>query len=114
MRTSYIRRFLALLAIVSATGACASMRKVDVGSADNTVYYVNVTNQRTASMTVSWTDGTNTRELGTVAGGRTERFIVAGPKTTSISVTGRTSAGVQSGPYAVTLVAGSPQTVILR
>ena len=114
MRLVYSLRVFMLLAIAASVTACASMRKVSVGEESSQTYSIDVTNQRGSTMTVSWSDGDQTRELGTVAAGRTERFIIAGARSTSISVTGRNSAGASSGPYAVSLVAGSAQRVILR
>ena len=114
MRFAKSLRLALLLAVAAGSTACASMRKVSVGEESSQTYSIDVVNQRNSTMTVSWTDGTNTRELGTVGASRTERFIIAGAKTSSISVTGRNSAGASSGPYAVNLVAGSTQRVVLR
>ena len=114
MRLAHSLRLGLLLVLATASTACASMRKVSVGEESSQTYSIDVTNQRNSTMTVSWSDGSDTRTLGTVAAGRTERFIIAGAKSTSISVTGRNSSGASSGPYSVTLVAGAAQKVTLR
>lgn len=108
-----MRAFWALL-LVFAVSACASMRGAEVGS-DAAVYRVSVTNQSGRSMTVSWSEaGGTSRPLGDVASGRTEQFVIAGAKGTTVSITGRSSAGQTSGPYTVSLTAGETQRVTLR
>lgn len=114
MRTNRRITMVALVFLATWLSACASMRKVSVGEESSATYSIDVTNNRSSTMTVSWSDGSNTRELGTVGPSRTERFIIAGAKTTSISVSGRNSSGATSGPYSVNLVAGSAQRVTLR
>jgi hypothetical protein len=58
-------------------------------------------------MDVYYNDGSE-HALGSVAAGRSERFIVASPKTTTVSIGGRAQSGTRtSGPYQVTLGGGT-------
>jgi hypothetical protein len=69
---------------------CASTRGVEVGSEPSTSYAIQVTNNRGSSVQISYTDGGNRIQLGTVASGGSERFIIASPQssgtTTRITV----------------------------
>jgi uncharacterized protein YcfL len=70
------RRFL-IAALFSLTlSGCASMRGVEVQSDSAESYSINVTNARTSPVTVSYEGGGANRELGSVAAGKMERFIV--------------------------------------
>lgn len=114
MRPNTMFKSAALFTVLTLTAGCASMRKVDVGSESGSTYAINVANQRTQAMTIYWSDGGEPKMLGDVAPGRSERFIVAGAKNPSISVTGRSSSGSTVGPFSVTLEAGATKTVTLR
>ena len=110
------RRVALASTLALALGACASMRKVDVGSEpSNTVsssYNVDVYNSHSSTLTVSYTDSRGTHELGTVASERTQRFIIASPASTTVTIMGMTSGG---GHYTAqrTLVAGGTTSVTL-
>jgi len=101
---------VALFAVV--LGACASMRGVKVGSDNNTSYRVEVHNTHSAAVTVSYTDSRGTHELGTVAAGGRQQFVIAAPSTTSVDIMGMTSTG---GHYtqSVTLATGTTTKVDL-
>jgi|SRR5687767_15054026 hypothetical protein len=113
MRLQRILRSLALFAILFASAGCASMRGVSVGS-EEANYSIDVTNTMPHSMTVSWSDGGETKLLGSVGSGRTERFIIAGAKSSSVSITARDANGTHNRSYDVSLVAGSTQKVTVR
>lgn len=101
-----------LMAIVA--GGCAGMRKVDVGPSSATTYRVDVYNARGGTVTVFYNDGGAERELGTVPAGRTERFIIPSPATTTVTIRARTAGGTTLGPYTVALTAASPARVTIR
>ena len=104
--------FFALVLLLALPG-CASMRGTSIGS-DETIYRIQVTNQTGRTMTVAWSDGTTTRTLGDVSAGRSEQFVIAGAKSTSVSIRGTASNGTTSGPYTVSLISGETQRVTLR
>jgi hypothetical protein len=89
---------------------------MDVGSATPAeTFSISVHNMTGTTMVVSYDDGRGDAILGSVAASATERFIIAAPATRTISVRGEAVTGSRrAGPYTVTLVAGTPQTVRLR
>lgn len=103
---------LALLAIM--VGGCAGMRKVEVGPSSATTYTVDVTNARNGTVTVSYAAGQAERPLGTVSAGATERFIIASPASTTVTIYARTTTGASVGPYTVSLTAGTPTRLTIR
>jgi len=106
-------RGIALLSVLLFAG-CS--RAVQVGSESGTggaTYRVQVSNETTQSMVVSYNDGRGDAVLGTVPAGRAESFIIASPARTDISVKGAGSSRT-AGPYAVTLAAGTQTVVRLR
>lgn len=112
-----IRRVFAAAALLTlpVAAGCASMRSVSVGSDSTDTYAIEVTNTRSYTMTVYWTDGGNAKDLGPVGAGRRERFIIAGASSNTISVGAREAAGTRTaGPYTVTLQAGVTRQVTLR
>ncbi|HUF50606.1 MAG TPA: hypothetical protein VMN60_07235 [Longimicrobiales bacterium] len=110
-----MRRPLAsLLFACMAVAACA--RTVAIQSGDSTRNYsIEITNETGVAMIVSYNDGRGDALLGTIAASRTERFIVAAPAATTISVRAVATAGGQtSGPHSVTLTAGASARLTLR
>ena len=66
-------------------------------------------------MVVSYNDGRGEATLGTVAPDRTERYIIASPASTTISVRGVATSGTRSsGPYQLTLTSSATARVTLR
>ena len=114
MRFQLIVRSLFVLIIAVASANCASMRGVEVGSDSAATYSIEVSNTMPHAMTVSWSDGGSAKMLGSVGSGRTERFIIAGAKATSVSITARDANGTHTRAYDVSLVAGSTQKVTVR
>ena len=108
-----MRTVLAIGAALLATG-CASMRGVEVGSEPSTTYAIEVTNNRSSSVSISYSDGGSRVQLGTVSARQTERFIIASPQATNITVYATTSSGASVGNYPVTLAAGTTQRVTVR
>ena len=108
-----LRRSLLLLTLLALTG-CA--RGMSVGSSTPAdTFSINVQNMTGLTMVVTYDDGRGDAMLGTVNAGATERFIIAAPATQTVSVRGEAVSGSRrSGPYTVTLVAGTAQTVRLR
>jgi hypothetical protein len=114
MRLTQILPAASAMMVLVLTAGCASMRSASVGT-DAANYSIDATNQMGHSMTVFWSDGGEEKMLGSVAAGRTERFIIAAPRTTSISVMARDANRTHmAGPWQVTLVANSPQRVTIR
>jgi hypothetical protein len=109
-----MKKLVLLIAATWLTAGCASMRGVDVGADAGTTYAIEVVNNRSGTITVAYTAGGESSHLGTVAARQTERFIIASPKSTSITVVASTSAGGSVGSYNVNLVAGSTQRVSVR
>jgi hypothetical protein len=106
-----LRRFLPLLA-AAALFAC---RTVSVASDPRPTYSVDVHNETTVALIVSYNDGRGDAVLGTVPANRTERFIIASPQATTVTIRGTNEARSRTvGPYTVQLVAGTPQPVRLR
>lgn len=106
-------RKAALIAILAlAAGGCAGMRKVEVGPTTGSTYRIDVYNARGSTVAVSYSDGGTERELGSVASGRTERFIIASPASTSVTVWARTSSGGRLGPYTVSLTGDVTEVTI--
>jgi hypothetical protein len=101
-----IRPAIALLAISLSLGGCA--RGVSVQPPPTPVYAVAITNTTAVEIVVSYDDGTAPRALGTVLPGRTERFVIAAPASTSVDILTRSATGGTTfGPFRVVLIAGS-------
>lgn len=85
------------------------VRAIDVGTADaRTSYSVEVRNETGIAMIVRYNDGRADALLGSVSAGASERFIIASPATTTISITGTSEAGDRrSGPHSVVLGTGT-------
>ena len=110
-RLPLLRRCLILLALLPLTGCARSM---SVESPTET-FSISVQNLTGITMVVSYNDGRGDAILGTVSADGTERFIIAAPAVQTVTVRGVAASGSRSaGPYSVTLVAGTPQTVRLR
>lgn len=109
-----LRRAAILLLLSGAAAGCA--RAVAVQSGDPTrSFSIEITNETGVSMVVSYNDGRGDAILGTVAAGRTERYIIASPANTSVAIRGAAASGSRSsGPYTVSLTAGSTARVTLR
>ena len=109
-------RFAPISFVLFALLLAGCARGVAVGSdAPGTAYTVFVTNSTSSTLDVSFNDGGDDRALGSVGVGRTERFIVASPRRTDITISGTTSSGTRiSGPVRVSLTAGTGVRVTLR
>jgi hypothetical protein len=109
MRT--LHRFLPLVAV-----AClATCRPVAVTSDPRPTYSIDVHNETSVSMIVSYNDGRGDAVLGTVPANRTERFIIASPRATTVTIRATSESRTRTaGPYTVQLAAGTPQSVRLR
>ena len=114
MRLARRARLTALLGIAIVGSACASMRGVSVGSDSASTYAVEVNNTMPHVMNISWSDGGDEKSLGSVGSGRVERFIVAGAKTTQVTLMARDANRTHTRSIPVTLVAGSTQRVTVR
>jgi len=112
MRFSFAR-VAGLFVLVALSQGCASTRSVSVGS-DTPTYSVDVTNQMSHTIWIHWSDGGSTKHLGSVGGGRTERLIVAGAKSASVTFTANDANNAHTRTYPVTLAAGSTQKITVR
>jgi hypothetical protein len=109
-RVSRLRPLLALCA--AALFAC---RAVSVASDPRPTYSIDVHNETTVALIISYNDGRGDAVLGTVPANATERFIIASPQTTTVTVRGTNESRTRTvGPYTIELVAGTPQPVRLR
>lgn len=112
MQTSRFIRIAALALLI--TGAACS-RAVQVGSGPAPTYPIEVRNTLSQDVIVAYDDGGGARTLGTVEAGATERYIIAAPRTMTVSITGRAASGQQTwGPFSVDLQAGSTRSVTIR
>jgi hypothetical protein len=91
-------------------------RAVEIGSGDAALNYsLEVRNETGSDMIVRYNAGRGDALLGTVANARSERFIIASPAATTITVNAASQAGTRtSGPHTVTLRAGVTVPVTLR
>jgi hypothetical protein len=113
MRSARTATFILLAAAAVLAGACS--RAVSVGSTPAATYAVNVTNAAGSDLAVSYDDGSGPRALGLVRAGRTERFVIAAPRQTSVTITGATPNGSRNAtPVQVQLQAGSAVSLTLR
>lgn len=100
-----IRPTIALLAIILSFGGCL---RGSVQPPPTPVYAVAITNTTTVEIVVSYDDGAAPRALGTVPPGRTERFVIAAPASTTVDILTRSATGDTTfGPFRVVLIAGS-------
>lgn len=105
-------RATALAAALLLVG-CA--RAVEVASGPAPTFPITVRNAVGQDAIVAYDDGSGARTLGTVQAGSTERFIIASPQSTTVSITARSTAGTRSwGPFSVALTAGETQSVTIR
>ena len=103
-----------LVAGAMALGSACS-RAVAVGTTPAATYAVNVTNAAGADLAVSYDDGSGPRALGLVPAGRTERFIIAAPRQTTVTISGTTPDGSRTAaPVEVQLQIGSAVSGTLR
>lgn len=114
MKTLKRAHLLALTAIALALPGCASMRGANVGTDNTATARIEVVNQLGRSMNISWSDGSGEKALGSVAAGRTEQFVIAGARTTSVTVMARDAAGSTSRSFPVDLAGGGTQRVTVR
>jgi hypothetical protein len=108
-----IRSGAALLTLAAVSTACA--RSAVVQPPPTPVYAVSVSNATGVEIVVSYDDGTASRALGTVPAGRTERFVIAAPASTSVRILSRAASGDTSfSPVPVALVAGATVDLTVR
>lgn len=107
------RTFASLAAALVLAAGCA--RGISVQPPPTPVYAVNIQNATGQEIVVSYDDGRATRALGTVLPGRTERFVIAAPASTSVGILASAATGDSSwGPFQVSLIAGSTVPVTIR
>ena len=66
------------------------------------------------AMVVSYDDGSGQRVLGTVNPTTTERFVVASPKSTELTVQATDEGRTHTRSYTVSLVSGTASEVTIR
>ena len=103
---------VAVLAIVL-TG-CASMRSVDVGGQAGGNFYVDVTNSRSAAVTVSYSAGGDRIQLGTVGARATQRFALPGAAGSSVTIMAVNSSGATVGTYPVSIEPGTTRKITIQ
>jgi len=108
-------RFTHLAALVLLIASVACSRAVQVGSGPAPTYPIEVRNTLSQDVIVAYDDGAGVRTLGTVEAGGSERYIIASPRTMTVSITGRATSGQQTwGPFSIDLQAGATRTVTIR
>ena len=114
-RPSAVGLTAAALFAITLILASACSRAVAVGTTPAATFAVNVTNAAGADLAVSYDDGSGPRALGLVRSGRTERFVIAAPRRTDVTISGATPDGSRSArSVEVSLQAGSAVSVTLR
>jgi hypothetical protein len=109
-----IRSLRASVLLLVLTGAACS-RAVTVNSQPAATVSLEVRNTFPDEMIVSYNDGSATRTLGSIPAGRTERFVIVPPASSSITVTARNSAGSRNfGPLRLTVSPGGTSSVVIR
>jgi hypothetical protein len=105
------RRLFLVAVSAFALSACAATRSAKVESGSATSYTINVKNNRSSPIVVSYQADGSTRELGSVTSGATERFVVIA-STPSITLQTRTTSGTSVGSQVVALSrAGTTVTI---
>jgi len=108
-----LSRTLTTLAAAFLLAGCA--RGMSVQPPPTPVYAVNIQNTTGQEVVVSYDDGQSVRALGTVLPGRTERFVIAAPASTSVEIiASAATGGTRWGPFRVSLIAGSTVPVTIR
>jgi hypothetical protein len=97
---------LARLVVLVLAAAAACARPVDFATDPGQVQAVNVINELGQPMIVAFDDGTGERLLGTVASRATERFVLAGVGTPTVSIIARDQEGARTVRRTVALVPG--------
>ena len=103
---------LAALGLLVLAGGVGCARSVSFDTPGPT-YSIQVENSLSQDMIVSYDDGSGPRTLGTVAAGRSERFVVATDRTTVTITAANSSRTRTAGPYSVQLTAGTTPRVTL-
>lgn len=104
-------RVFSLALLVSFAGmACA--RTVTLNEDTGQTYAVNVINDLSQAMVVSYDDGQTTRPLGTVQANQRERFVIAGASGTTVTLVATNQADTRTVRRTVVLSPG--QTVDVR
>ena len=79
----------AVLALSVAVSLVGCARSVELNTDPGESYAITVVNPRAEPMIVSFDDGSGTRLLGTVGANRSERFVVAGSGSETVSIIAR-------------------------
>jgi hypothetical protein len=107
-----LRSILLFVALLVVAGACA--RGVNLDSDPGETYAVNVENRMPHSMIVYFDDGSGRRLLGTVGANRTERFVVAGSRTPSVTIIAHDEGETHTVQRTATLVPGGTTQVVIQ
>jgi hypothetical protein len=114
MKGGRMNRRIFLVAVSAfALSACAAARSAKVESDSTTSYSINVYNARNSPVVVSYEGDASSRELGTVAAGDTQRFVVI-TGTSAITIHARSSAGSPLSSQMITLSRANPVSVTIR
>lgn len=108
-------RKLSLAFLVILLSGCASMRGVDVtGEESARPFAVEVTNNRTGVIIVSYSAGAQRVELGSVPARSSERYVVPAAEGSTVTIMAVTSGGASAGNYPVVVEAGTTRRIIIR
>jgi hypothetical protein len=107
------RRIFLVAVSAFALSACAATRSAKVESGSATSYAIEVKNNRSSTIVVSYQADGSTRELGSVASGATQRFVVIS-STPSITLQTRTTSGASVGSQIVAVSKAGTTAVTIR
>lgn len=79
-------RMTPLLTVLVLASAAGCARSVALDTEPGQTYAVSVVNTMSHPMIVSFDDGSGVRLLGTVSAGATERFVIAGSASQTVSI----------------------------
>lgn len=100
-------RFVPLMALLFAVTLTACARSVALDTDPGETYAVNVVNTMPHPMIVSFDDASGQRLLGTVSANGSERFVIAGSSTPTVSIVAHDEGETHTVRRTVTLRAGS-------
>lgn len=106
-------RATALAALLCAIALTGCARSVALDTDPGQTYAVSVVNPAPHAMIVSFDDGATVRLLGTVGANRTERFVIAGAASPTISIVAHDEAETHTVRKTVVLRPGSTVEVRL-
>ena len=107
-------RLIPLIAVMGAAALAGCARSVALNTDPGETYAVSVDNPMPHAMIVSFDDGSGSRLLGTVGARQTERFVIAGSASQTVSIVAHDEAETHTVRKTVVLQAGGTVEVQLN